>query len=250
MPRSRDGRRLRLPRVRELSVSPRRSPRLRSMSQLPLELPHRASYGREDFLVSASNEAAVAWLDRWPEWPAPGLAVHGPAGCGKTHLAHVFEARAQARLIRPADLERAGAAGLPGAERAWVLDEAPPVPERPLLHLYNSLAEQGGHLLIVSRLAPARWGIGLADLASRLTALPAVRIEPPDDRLMEAVMVKLFADRQVAVAPGVVAFLTARLERSFAAVQKVVETLDRESLARHRAVSLALAREVVERETA
>jgi chromosomal replication initiation ATPase DnaA len=220
------------------------------MAQLPLELGHRASYGGEDFLVAPCNEAAVAWLDRWPDWPGPGLAIHGPAGCGKTHIAHVFQAGAQARLLRPGDLEQASPAALIEGYRACVLDEAPPVPERPLLHLFNALAEKGGHLLIVSRLPPARWGLGLPDLASRLSALPAVRIDPPDDSLVEALLVKLFADRQIIVAPGVVAFLTARLERSFDALLRAVDHLDRESLARHRRVSLPLAREIVEQEGA
>jgi chromosomal replication initiation ATPase DnaA len=220
------------------------------MAQLPLELGHRASYGGEDFLVAPCNEAAVAWLDRWPDWPGPGLAIHGPAGCGKTHIAHVFQAGAAARLLRPGDLEQASPAALIEGYRACVLDEAPPVPERPLLHLFNALAEKGGHLLIVSRLPPARWGLGLPDLASRLSALPAVRIDPPDDSLVEALLVKLFADRQIIVAPGVVAFLTARLERSFDALLRAVDRLDRESLARHRRVSLPLAREIVEREGA
>ncbi len=220
------------------------------MAQLPLELGHRASYGGEDFLVAPCNEAAVAWLDRWPDWPGPGLAIHGPAGCGKTHIAHVFQAGAEARLLRPGDLERASPAALIDGYRACVLDEAPPVPERPLLHLFNALAEKGGHLLIVSRLPPARWSLGLPDLASRLSALPAVRIDPPDDSLVEALLVKLFADRQIIVAPGVVAFLTARLERSFDALLRAVDHLDRESLARHRRVSLAFAREIVEREGA
>ena len=220
------------------------------MAQLPLELGHRASYGGEDFLVAPSNQAAVAWLDRWPDWPGPALAVHGPPGCGKTHIAHVFQAGAKARLLVPQDLERATPLALLAGHRACVLDEAPPVPARALLHLYNALAERGGHLLIVSRLPPARWGVELPDLASRLAALPAVRIDPPDDSLAEALLVKLFADRQLTVAPGVVAYLAARLERSFEALRRVVDRLDRESLARHRAVGLALAREIVEGEAA
>ncbi|HZT20002.1 MAG TPA: DNA replication protein [Dongiaceae bacterium] len=219
------------------------------MAQLPLELGHRASYDGDDFLVASCNQAAVAWLDRWPAWPGPGLAVHGPPGCGKTHLAHVFLARADARLLRLADLEEPGPPALLQRSRAWVLDDMPPLPEQALLHFYNGLAEAGGHLLIVSRLPPARWDLRLPDLGSRLAALPAVRIEPPDDDLMEALLVKHFADRQIAVAPGVVAYLRTRLERSFASVARIVDALDRESLARRRAVSLVLAREVIERET-
>lgn len=219
------------------------------MAQLPLELGHRASFSGDDFLVAPSNQAAVAWLDRWPEWPGPGLAVHGPAGCGKTHLAHVFQARSAARLLTPADLPLATAPQLLAGAKAAILDGAPPLDEHALLHLYNHIAESGGHLLIVAREAPARWSVRLPDLASRLAALPAMRIDPPDDRLMEALLIKLFADRQLAVAPEVVTYLSQRVERSFETLRRVVEVLDRESLARRRAVTLPLAREIVERES-
>ncbi len=219
------------------------------MAQLPLELGHRASFSGEDFLVAPCNQAAVAWLDRWPDWPGPGLAVHGPAGCGKTHLAHVFQARSAARLLMPGDLSLATAPQLLAGATAAILDGGPPLDERALLHLYNYIAESRGHLLIVAREAPARWAVQLPDLASRLAALPAVRIDPPDDRLMEALLIKLFADRQLAVAPEVVTYLSLRVERSFEALRRVVGLLDRESLARRRAVTLPLAREIVERET-
>jgi chromosomal replication initiation ATPase DnaA len=220
------------------------------MAQLPLDLGHRASFSGEDFLVAPCNQAAVAWLDRWPDWPRFGLAVHGPAGCGKTHLAHVFQARSAARLLSPADLPLAPAPQLLAGAKAAILDGGPPLAERALLHFHNHIAESGGHLLIVAREAPARWPIELPDLASRLAALPAVRIDPPDDRLIEAVLIKLFADRQLAVPPEVVTYLTTRVERSFEALRRVVGLLDRESLARRRAVTLPLAREIVERESA
>ena len=220
------------------------------MAQLPLDLGHRASFSGEDFLVAPCNQAAVAWLDRWPDWPAAGLAVHGPAGCGKTHLAHVFQARAHARLLIPGDLAGAPAPGLLGGSRAAILDGGPPLDEAALLHLYNHLAENGGHLLIVAEQPPARWSLRLRDLASRLAALPAVGIDPPDDQLIEAVLVKLFADRQLTVAPEVVTFLTKRIERSFETLRRLVEFLDRESLVRRRPITLPLAREIMAREIA
>ena len=219
------------------------------MAQLPLDLGHRASFSGEDFLIAPCNQDAVAWLDRWPDWPGPGLALHGPAGCGKTHLAHVFQAGAKARLLTPADLPRGPAPQLLAGARAAVLDGGPPLEERALLHLYNHIAEIGGHLLIIAPEAPARWPIKLPDLASRLSAMPAVRIDPPDDRLMEALLIKLFGDRQLAVPPEVVTYLTRRVERSFDTLRHVVDLLDRESLARRRAITLPLAREIVERET-
>jgi len=148
------------------------------MSQLPLDLGHRTALGGADFHVAASNREAVAWLDRWPDWPAGGLAVHGPPGSGKTHLAHVWADRAAARLIGPADLagldpHRVSAAG-PVAIDA--LGDAPldAEAERRLLHLYNALVASGRTLLLLGRRPPARWPLSLADLRSRLVALPAV----------------------------------------------------------------------------
>jgi chromosomal replication initiation ATPase DnaA len=220
------------------------------MTQLPLDLGHRASYGGDDFLVAPCNEAAVAWLDRWPDWPGPGLALWGPAGCGKTHLAHVFQARSGARQIQPAALSQDSLAILAGGNGELALDGAPPIDERALLHLHNLLAERQGHLLILSREAPARWDVRLADLASRLAAMPAIRIDPPDEVLIEGLLVKLFADRQLAVQPEVVTYLLRRMERSFEAARQLVARLDRESLARRRPVTLPLAREVFESDLA
>lgn len=215
------------------------------MAQLPLDLGHRPALDRADFLVAPSNEAAIAWIDRWPDWPAPALALYGPAGSGKTHLARVFAARAGAALIDPAALVTARVPELLGAAPAAIVDEADRAPEAPLLHLYNLLAERQGHLLVVAREAPAHWPIRLADLRSRLLASPAVAVAPPDEALLGALLIKLFADRQLAVSEEVVAYLALHLERSFAAAQAAVAALDQASLAERRRVTVPLARRVL-----
>jgi DnaA regulatory inactivator Hda len=215
------------------------------MAQLPLDLAHRPALGRDDFLVAPANEEAVAWLDRWPEWPAPALVLTGPAGSGKTHLARVFAARSGALVLAS---ERLGAARPPellGAARAAIVENADAAPEEALLHLYNVLAERGGHLLLPAREPPARWGIALADLRSRLLAAPVATLQPPDDALLAAVLVKLFADRQLTVGAEVLAYLVPRLERSFDAAARIVAALDRAALAAHRPVTVPLAREVL-----
>jgi len=215
------------------------------MAQLPFEFGHRPAFGGADFLVAPSNQEAVAWLDRWPHWPGPALALVGPAGSGKTHLAHVFQARAGALLLAPASLDGASLPDLLGHARAAVLDDAEGAPEEPFLHLYNMLAERRGHLLVLARHAPARWAIALADLRSRLLAAPVASIAAPDDALLAALLVKLFADRQVTVSDEVVAYLVARIERSFAAAQAAVTALDRAALAGHRRITVPLVRTVL-----
>ena len=119
------------------------------------------------------------------------------------------------------------------------------IDERALLHLYNMIGEAGGNLLLAGRMPPSRWMVGLADLRSRLNAAPAVAIGRPDDALIGAVLVKLFGDRQVPVDGEVLAYVLARMERSFAAARTLVVALDRAALAAHRRITIPLAREVM-----
>jgi chromosomal replication initiation ATPase DnaA len=215
------------------------------MAQLPLDLPHRPALGRDDFLVAPANAEAVAWLDRWPNWPAPALVLAGPAGSGKSPLAQVFAARSGAVILAAEALGRAAPRALVPSARAAVVDDAERADEETLLHLYNLLAERGGHVLVLARAAPARWGIALPDLRSRLLAAPVATLAPPDDALLASVLVKLFADRQLMVGEEVVAYLVPRLERSFAAAAAMVAALDQAALAAHRRITVPLARAVL-----
>ena len=219
--------------------------------QLLLDLGHRPALGREDFLVAESNRAAVAWIDAWPAWPAAGLVVWGPPQCGKTHLAEVWRTRSGAIRIDAVDLAGRSAPDVLGASATVVLEAADAArDERAFLHLYNLVAERAGHLLLTAREAPARWAVGLADLRSRLAALPAVELGAPDDQLIQAVLVKLFADRQLRVEPDVIAYLAARLERSLAAAAAAVREIDRAALAARRPVTVPLVRQALRLEQA
>lgn len=215
-------------------------------AQLPLDLGFRPALGADDFLVAPTNEDAVRWLDRWPDWPGAGLVVHGPAGCGKTHLAHVWRGKSGACFVE-ADAVRAGdpAALLRSGRCAVVEGVEEGVDEPALLHLYNAVVERHGHLLFTGRRPPARWPVRLPDLHSRLLALPAVAVLPPADPLIAAVLLKQFADRQLRVGAEVLTFLVARMERSFEAARRVVDALDEAALAERRNITVPLARRVL-----
>jgi chromosomal replication initiation ATPase DnaA len=215
------------------------------IAQLALDLPHRPALGRDDFLVASSNEAAVEWIDRWPAWPTPALVLYGPPGCGKTHLAQVWRTRSLAAEAAPGSLSLGAVPAFAGGKAA-VVEAAERAPERALFHLYNLLAERDGCLLLTSLAPPARWKLRLPDLRSRLLASPAVAIGPPDDALVGAVLLKLFADRQLAVKDDVILYLLSRIERSFAAARRVVAALDRAALARRQKITVHLARKVLE----
>lgn len=216
-----------------------------SAAQLPLDLGHRAALGADDFLVAPPNEAAVAWIDRWPDWPGGVLALWGPPASGKSHLVQVWRTLSGAPLIAAEALDLAAVPDL-AALPALALDcaEATGLPERPLLHLLNLRRGQGS-LLLAARAAPAQWPVALPDLASRLAALPAVRLDPPDDALLRGLLVKLFADRQLDPAPEVIEYVGRRIERSFAAAEAAVAALDAAALAERRPVTVGLARRVL-----
>jgi DnaA regulatory inactivator Hda len=221
-----------------------------SEAQLAFDLGHRPALGRDDFLVAPCNAEAVAWLERWPDWPAHALAVYGPPGSGKSHLLASFalhHGAGQVVSTRAPLLTPEGVPALLAAARVVAVDDLDLLAdEAALFHLWNLCKETGRWLLLAGRSAPARLKVVLPDLRSRLSATPAVGIGVPDDALLAAILVKQFADRQLRVGEDVVSFVLSRMDRSFAAARAVVEALDAASLAHRRAITVPLARAVLE----
>lgn len=221
-----------------------------SLQQLTFNLAARTALGIGDFFVSPSNEMAVGWVDRWPDWPSHALVLSGPPASGKTHLAHVWQAKSGAPRLLYADL--AALEGVLSTARNIVVEDVDiETPDRAreeaLLHAFNWTRERGGYLLMTARSAPGRWNLLLPDLSSRLKGAHLTEIAPPDDSLLAALMLKLFDDRQLKVGSDVVLFLLGRTGRSFAAVAHLVEALDRASLVSRRNITVPLAREVLNR---
>ncbi len=213
-----------------------------SPRQLALALDHAESFAREDFLSGPSNAAALALIDRWPDWPARVMALIGPEGSGKSHLAAIWAEAAGARvlaakLLSEIDLPSAFATG------ALVVEDLEPgdLDERALFHLLNLGREEDAYVLITARSPPAAFPVSIRDLGSRLRALPSVALAAPDDALLRALIFKLAADRQLAVDEALVNYLANRIERSYAGARAAVKLLDEEAMRQHRPVTRALA---------
>jgi len=213
--------------------------------QLPLEFDHDSASGRDDLIVSDRLSAAVAIVDRWPDWPSPVVILAGPTGSGKSHLAAIWASRVGAKRVA---INKPDPMVLETAAQGPVLIEDidhTGFDETALFHLINAVRENGSAALITSRLWPAGWCVTLPDLASRLKAATVVEIAEPDEDLLAQVMVKLFADRQVVVDDKIIVWLVARMERSLAAARLVVTRLDQLALARGSKITRALAAEVL-----
>lgn len=213
--------------------------------QLLLDFGHPLAPGPEYFVRGTCNGAALDLLMRWPDWPQTAVVLVAPQGAGKSHLARLLAAQAGATVVRVPELtldlaDRIDCALLvvEDADRGR-LDEAA------LFHLLNRLGEAGGNVLITARRRPAAWGVALADLASRLRAAGLVEIGAPDERLLGAVLAKQFADRQIEVSKPVLDYTLARMDRSFAGAQALVEAIDIQSLEERRAITVPLVARVL-----
>jgi chromosomal replication initiation ATPase DnaA len=209
--------------------------------QLPLPFQNQPGFDAHDFVQAFSNQAALTWLET--DWPERRLVLFGPQGCGKSHLLHIWAQQTGAVLVSGqvlTDLD-----GLPD-DGALALDDADMVrDETLLLHFLNTASDRHLRVLLSSRTAPSRWPVHLPDLSSRLRAITVVEVGQPEDDLLEALLIKLLADRQLMISPRVRKWLLLRLPRSPAVLREAVARLDRESLVSGIAITRQLAARVL-----
>lgn len=212
--------------------------------QFVLPLPERVSLAREDYFVSTSNAAAVTALEAWPNWPGGMLALIGPTGSGKTHLARSHAARVAAA--------GQGAAAWPAEARHLIVEDVDRIVgerarDERLFHAFNRARDDGGTILFTARTPLGGWPVALPDLATRLNTVVAAELPPPDDALLLAVLLKLFADRQIdpVRAAEVSSWLAPRIERSLAEASRIVAELDSRSLAAKRRIDTRMAAELL-----
>ncbi len=217
--------------------------------QLSFDYPASVSLGGADFFVSDANRQAWAMVMAPDTWPQGKLALSGPRGSGKTHLARVFAAQTGAVVLQAADLP---ADLLPPGPVVVIedMEHLPPGAQAAVFHLHNHLHATGGRLLLTAATPPARWPLTLSDLASRMHAATHVGIRDPDDALLAAVIMKQFADRQIAPAPDLATYLAPRIERSFSAVAAIVAALDAAALTSGKPVTRHLARTLLDKHRA
>ncbi|MDD9797916.1 MAG: DnaA/Hda family protein [Alphaproteobacteria bacterium] len=216
--------------------------------QLVFDLPHRPALRRADFWVAESNKNAVALIDKWPHWDDSIQAIIGPAACGKSHLAAVWCMQSHALQVKAAELDENKLMHLMEQEALVIdaLEDLQPQNETVLFHLLNHAKQTGHFLLLCSRLPLGRLIVRLPDLQSRLVSILTVHMQPPCDRLIAGVMVKLFNDRQIKIGDDVVKYLVARMERSFVSLNRLVADIDYATLADKRPVTVPLASRIIE----
>lgn len=213
--------------------------------QLAFDWPQHVRMGADMFFVSEANAKAFAMVTNPDTWPDGKLVLTGPSGAGKTHLARVFADQSGAAILNAGRLDLTA----PMPDTGMVLEDVPALPENAeewVFHAHNHLRAQNLPLLLTGIDGPSRWPIKLPDLASRLRATTVIAIADPDDRLLDAVLMKLFQDRQIAPTPDALTFLRRHIDRSFQSARDAVEALDAAALSQGRAITRDLVRKVLD----
>lgn len=227
----------------------------KSPEQLLLDWPIKEAFAQEDFLLSFSNEEAAKWIDKWPNWGSGDkvfhcLIIYGPAGCGKTHLCHVWQKISGAKTITLKDLNMSEF--ITGDNFTFIVEDikeelANPKYQEKLLHLYNWTKEQGGYLLLTAKKHPKKWNVELADLSSRLLASGTVKIKHPDDQLLQAVIIKQFSDRQIALPQETLNYIMKHADRSFSYIRKLIQDADQISFSEKKKITIPVVKRVINR---
>lgn len=199
------------------------SPRARSGAQLRLTLATPPALGLQDFVEAPSNAEACERLGEWRRWPGGALALVGPAGVGKSHLASLWARHVGAALLAPGE---AGEAAPVLAEDVDRRMEEPEF-EEALFHAVNRAARGGAPLLVTARALPAEIACVMPDLRSRLNALAVAVVGEPEDALLRRLLLKFFRERSVRPSEDLLTYLVRRMDRSAEGARAVVEALDR-----------------------
>lgn len=222
---------------------------MKSATQLILEMGHKPNYSEQDFIEGPCNWEAYQWVKNWPDWPIRMITIYGEPGCGKTHLAHIWQAKSKARYLTPSETMLLSPDEAIGQDKAIVLEDAErillSVNEDWMFHFYNLAKEKGVDLFICSRQPPTQWSVELPDLRSRLSTILSIEVQTPDEETLCAVLLKLTHERGMTMSIEIADYILRRVERSFKGIQDIVRILDHKSLTLHRQLTLGLVREAL-----
>ena len=215
--------------------------------QLALNITLPADYSEDNFIIAPCNTEAYMWLMQWPSWPTHVVSVYGEQGCGKSHLANIWQQKCGAKLITSKTMGHFHPADIVQQSKAFLIDMQPEkIAEDWLFHFYNHLKDSRGYLLICSRMPPGQWPIQLPDLRSRLRSIFCLPVLPPDDRAISKILTKSLQEKGIEVKKDIITFLVNRCQRSFSGIYRLAQAIDCFTLEHKRPLTMSVARSVLE----
>lgn len=192
------------------------------MKQLALPLDATRSGEPMRIVVGNANLAAAEALGAPDGWPFRTAVMVGPPRSGKSLLGRWFSAH----------------------DKGAVIDGADKWDESELFHRWNRAQEGGEPLLLISDAED--WQVELPDLRSRLGGSMHLAIGVPDDAMAADLIAAHAERRNVPLADGAAVYLVPRIERSFAAIERIVAEIDRISLERKAPATMSVWRDALD----
>lgn len=220
------------------------------MKQLAFELASPPPPTLDNFVVGENAEVVAAVRALARGGGERFVYLWGGSGSGRTHLLHAVlrEWHGAGRVAQLCTSDAPPTAAGVTATDAIAVDDvqllSPPA-QVELFNIYNNLRDSSGLLLVAGDVPPARLALR-ADLLTRLAwgLVYEVRALSEDDR--RAAVQGYAVARGFELPAEVIDYLMARAPRDLSSLRALVDTLDRLSLEQKRAVTVPLARELLQ----
>jgi chromosomal replication initiation ATPase DnaA len=218
---------------------------MRELNQLLLDFDIKRTFNNHDYYVSDNNYFAFNLIDKWPKWEKRILNISGEKFSGKTHLANIFKSKSSALLLNENEINNDVFKKIKLYESIIVDGFSNKIDENLTYSIFNLVDQDSKYLLINSETPLNEINFELPDLVSRSRNLLHAKINPPDDELIFAIILKNFSDRQIKLEKKIIEFIINRIDRSYSKISEFIYKVDELSLKKKKPINLKTIKEIL-----
>ena len=220
----------------------------KNYNQKVLNFSYKNNYLYKDIFKNSCNEIAIEMIEKWPDWPSDNriACIYGPSGSGKTHLSNIWMQKSKAIIyneINHLSLDYIYSINKPVIFENLLNNNN--WPEDLLFEFINEVRSSGNYLLITCPTNPLKLNWKLNDIISRFSSFTNIEIKLPNDDLIKKVLIKCFADRQLSLDKQYIDYISLRIERSYLAINKIVDIIDTLTLRYKQPINYSLLKEAI-----
>ena len=218
---------------------------MRELNQLLLDFNIKKNFNDHDYYVSDSNYFAYNLIEKWPKWEKRIINISGEKFSGKTHLANIFKSKSSALFLTENKINNDIFKKIKLYESIIVDGFSNKIDENLIYSIFNLVEQDSKYLLINSETPLNETNFKLPDLISRSRNMLHAKINPPDDELIYALILKNFSDRQIKLEKKIIEFIIKRIDRSYSKISEFIYKIDELSLKKKKPINLKTIKEIL-----